>query len=208
MVSGVSVVARSFRPFPLARTCACGEGDVTDPQADQFGDPQPGLDRDQQQRVVATAVPAGGVRRGEQRFDLGGVEVVDGVSLVAFGRDREHPADRVQLLGVFERCELVERVDRRQAVVAGPWAVAAVLFEVGEERADQRCVEVIDAQIARVLAGRGRGECEQQPERVAVGRDRLPAGVELRDQTLSEIRLDVGARRLMRAPPRTARAGR
>ena len=167
---------------------AGGEGDVADLEADEFGDPQPGLDREQQERVVAAAVPAGAVWRGEQRFDLGGVEVVDGVALVALGGDREHPTDRVQLLGVFERHELVERVDRRQAVVAGPWAVVTLLFEVGEERADQRRVEVVDVEIAGVLAGRGCREREQQPERVAVGRDRLRAGVELGDQTFGEIR--------------------
>ena len=47
------------------------EAHVADAQADQLGGPQPGLDRDQQERVVATAVPAAAVRRGEQRPDLG-----------------------------------------------------------------------------------------------------------------------------------------
>ncbi len=55
--------------------------------------------------------------------------------------------------------------------------VAAVLLEVVEERADQRRVEVSEVQLARLLAGLLLGEREQQPERVAVGRDRPRAGV-------------------------------
>ena len=55
--------------------------------------------------------------------------------------------------GMFERREPVEGVDRPEAGVAGPGAVAAVLFEVGEERADQRRVKIVDVQLERLLAG-------------------------------------------------------
>ena len=39
-------------------------------QADELGDAQPGLDREQQQRVVAPAEPGVAVGRGEKRLDL------------------------------------------------------------------------------------------------------------------------------------------
>jgi len=48
------------------------------------------------------------------------------------------------MLGVSERGVPVEAVDCREAVVACPGALASLLFEVGEERADQRRVEVVD----------------------------------------------------------------
>jgi hypothetical protein len=48
-----------------------------------------------------------------------------------------------------------------------------VLFEVGQERADQRRVEIVDVQLTRLLAGLLICEGQQQPERVAVGGDRL-----------------------------------
>jgi hypothetical protein len=60
-------------------------------------------------------------------------------------------------------------------------AVAAIVFEMGEERANQRRVEVVDVELKRLLAGLPVGEAEQQPERVAVGGDRLRAGVALGD---------------------------
>ena len=51
---------------------AGAEVDVADVQAGQFGDAQPGLDRQRQQRVVAAAVPGSAVRRGKQGVDLAG----------------------------------------------------------------------------------------------------------------------------------------
>jgi len=94
---------------------------------------------------------------------------------VALGRDRHHPRDRVRVLGMSERSEAVERVDRPEPRVAGPGTVAPIFFEVVEERADQRRVEIVDVQLERLLAGLSLGEGEQQPESVAVGGDRLRA---------------------------------
>jgi hypothetical protein len=95
-----------------------------------------GLHREQHQRVVAAAEPGAAIRGGEQRLDLLEGEVADAGLLVAFERDRHHPAGRGEVLGVAQGRVAVERVDRRQSCVAGPGAVASVLFEVGEERAD------------------------------------------------------------------------
>ena len=163
-VSSVSGVARFLRPLPGDPDVgADAEVDVADAQADQFGDADPGLDHQHQQRVVAAAEPGAAVGRGEQRGDLGEVEVADGVALVAFGRDRHDPRDRVRVFGMFERGEPVERVDRPEPGVAGAGAVAAVLFEVGEERADQRRVEIVDVQLERLLAGLVVREAQQQP---------------------------------------------
>jgi hypothetical protein len=114
---------------------------------------------------------------------------------VAFGRDRHDPRDRVRVLGVLKCGETVERVDRAEAGVAGAGTVAAVAFEVGKERADQRCVEVVDVQLERLLAGLGVHETQQQRERVTVGRDRLRAAVALGDQPVCEERLQCGCER-------------
>jgi hypothetical protein len=89
----------------------------------------------------------------------------------------------------------VEGVDRSEPGVAGSGTVAPVVFEMGQERADQRRVEIIDVQLERLLAGLLAGEAQQQPERVAVGADRFRAGVALGDQTLSEERLEGGCER-------------
>ena len=63
------------------------------------------------------------------------------------------------------------------------------MFQVGEERADQRRVQIVDVQLERLFAGLLVGEAQQQPERVAVGGDGVRAGVTLGDQTLGEERL-------------------
>ena len=140
-----------------------------------FGDPHAGLDRCQQQRVVAPSEPGGPVRGSEQRFDLVEVEVVDAVLLMAFERDRDHASDRLKVLGVPQCHVPVERVDRRQPGVPGPGAVAPVLLEVGEERTDQRRVEIVDVQLTRLLANPLMSEGQEQPKRVSVGGDGLRA---------------------------------
>jgi hypothetical protein len=93
----------------------------------------------------------------------------------------------VRVLGVFQRGEAVERVDGAEPRVTGPGAVAPVLFEMGEERADQRRVEIVEVQLIWLLAGLLVREAQQQPERIAVGGDRLRAGVALRDQAVGVI---------------------
>ena len=76
--------------------------DVAAAQPGQLGDPQPGLDRDQQQRVVATAYPPAGVRGGEQRVDLLTVEEAHDRPVVALGWDGQHPSDQRGVLGVLQ----------------------------------------------------------------------------------------------------------
>ena len=77
---------------------------------------------------------------------------LEGIAIIA--------SDRRQTLGVSERRVAVERVDRREPVVAGSDAVAARLLEVVEERADQRRVELVDVEFVGLLAGLVGGEGE------------------------------------------------
>ena len=137
---------------------AGAEVHVADAQAGELGDTHAGLDHEHQQGVVAPPQPGAAVGRGEQRFDLVEVEVGDDAALIAFGRDCHHPGDGVGVLGVLERREPVEGVDRPEPGVAGPRAVAPCLLEMVEERADQRRVEIIDVELERLLAGLVVGE--------------------------------------------------
>ena len=129
------------------------------------------------------ADPAGAVRRGEQGVDFFWGEVGDDRAVEPLGRDSEHAADQRGVLGVLQRGEAEHRVDRCQSGVAGAGAVAALLFEVVEERADQRRVEILELELARLLAGALLSEAEQQPEGVAVCGDRVRADALLVDQT-------------------------
>ena len=96
--------------------------------------------------MVASAGPGAAVGRGEQRVDLGFGEVGDQRPVEALGRDRQDARDRGGVLGVAQRGVAEQRVDRGQAGVAGADAVAALVLEVVEERADQRRVEVVEVE--------------------------------------------------------------
>ena len=168
---------------------AGAERDVVAGERDEFGDPQAGLDREREHRVVAAAGPGGLVAGGEQRVDLGVGEVGQQVLGGPFVRDREHALDRVGVLGVVQREIGEQRVDRREPVVAGLDLVAAVVLEVVEERGDQRRVELRDVEFAGRGAGPVGGKPQQQLEGVAVGGDRVRARLALGEQPIGEERL-------------------
>ncbi len=82
-----------------------------------------------------------------------------------------------------------QRADRGQAGVAGADAVVALVLEMVEERANQRRVEIVEVELAGLLAGLLLSESEKQTQRVAVGRDRVRARVALPGQPVGEERL-------------------
>jgi hypothetical protein len=77
-------------------------------------------------------------------------------------------------------------VDRREAGVAGCGAVAPVVVQMIQERANRRRVQVIDREAERRLVGLMRGEQQQQPDRVPVGGDGSGAGLQLPGQPFGE----------------------
>jgi hypothetical protein len=64
------------------------------------------------------------------------------------------------VFGVAQRGEPEQGVDRGQAGVAGPRGVAPVVFEVVQERGDQRGVQVGDVEPGDLVSGLCRGEDE------------------------------------------------
>ena len=94
-----------------------------------------------------------------------------------------------------------QRVNGRQPGVAGPDAVAAVGFQMVEERADQWCVQIGDVHSGGRLAGPLFGEDQQQLDRVPVGGDGVGAGLSLPGQPVGEERLQGGGQRAHDRPP-------
>jgi hypothetical protein len=98
---------------------------------------------------------------------------------VLLGGDREDLGDRPGVLGMAQGGEPEERPDRCKAGVPGSRRVAAVLFQVGEEAADQPGVDGGD------IEGSGCGACflqcvaQEQPPGVTVGADGARAGLPL-----------------------------
>ena len=71
MTCGVSGVQRSLRPLPRHLTWwAAPEVHVGAGEAGELGDPQPGLEGESEQGVIAAAHPTGPVRGGQQRPGL------------------------------------------------------------------------------------------------------------------------------------------
>jgi hypothetical protein len=62
----------------------------------------------------------------------------------------------------------------------------SVGFEILEERADEHRVEIRQLELGGRLAALPMHEAEQQPERVAVGGDRVRTGLALVQQSLCE----------------------
>jgi hypothetical protein len=168
---------RGYPLFPaLSRAGDVGPGaeeDVSPGEGGELGDPQAGLDGEREQRAVAPSGPGGGVRGGEQRGGFGLGEVGDELAVEPLGRDGRDPLDDGRVVEVTQGREAEQGMDRGQAGVAGTDAVAALVFEMVQERADQRGVEVGDLQAGGLFPGLAGGEVQEQPER---GRRRRCAG--------------------------------
>ena len=195
-VSLVSGVMRCLRPLPVAADVRAGaEVDVAAGQGRSARRPAARSGRRAgSDRVVAAAEPGAAVRGGEQRVDLGLGEVADERAVVALGRDRQHPLDRARVLGVAQRGVAVEASGSRRAGRCGSAALLprSVRGGPGTRRSAARRGRRGRARWADLPVAL-RGEAEQQPERVAVGGDRVRAGVALADQPSVKNACSVGA---------------
>jgi hypothetical protein len=116
---------------------ARAKDDIVAPQADEFGYPQPRLDRYQQQGSVLAADPGHPVRCRQQRVDLLRREVFDQPPFVPLAGDGQ---DAAALLGIgrFLKRDVVEEgMDGCQPRVPAPGAVPAPRLEVIEKIADE-----------------------------------------------------------------------
>ena len=139
--------------------------------------------------MITPPDPGAAVRCGEQGVHLGLGEVGDHSPVGALGRDGEHALDHRGVFGMPVGGEAEQRSDGGEPGVAGADAGCACGLEVGEERPDQRRVEIVKAELVWRLAGALVGEAQQQTDRVAVGSHGVRAGVALADQPFGEERL-------------------
>jgi len=111
----------------------------------------------------------------EERGDFRGFQVGHIGALMAFRRDRQHSADGGGVFGVAVGRIGEDRVDRCESGVAGADAVTAIVFQVGQERADQVAGQVGEVQCLRWFTGRVGAEPQEQAPGVAVGGDGVRA---------------------------------
>ena len=96
------------------------------------------------------------------------------------------------MFGVAIGGEAAKRVDRGQPGVAGADATAAVAFEVIEESAHQRGIEIPELELRRFLSGLSFRIREKQPEGVSIGVDRVGTDVALGAEASGEESLQTG----------------
>ena len=182
-----------FAALALAPDAGAGsQGEIAAVESGELGDPQPGLDREQQQRPVASPFPACKVRGGDQRVGLLGGKKRHDRLVVPLGGDRQHLLDQRGVLGVAQRRVGEQRPDRGQPQVAGPGAVATLGLEMVQERADRFGGQVLPVQRRRRFAGSRLHEHDEHPQRVPVGGDGARAGVALVGQPVGEEALQGG----------------
>jgi hypothetical protein len=162
------------------------EGDVFTPQGDELRYAQARLDRDKEQSAIAATDPGGGVRSGEEGGDLVIIEEFHESALEAFARDGEDLLAVKRPGGLREGHVSEECVDGSQAGVAAAGAVTAILLEVVEELSEESGVEVGEKKAGWGTVKSPLREVQEEAECIAVGPNRMGAGLALFKQALGE----------------------
>src|SRR3990170_3984452 len=179
--------ASLFSPFPLtAYVGSCPQDHVFASQSDQFGYPQPRLNRDKQQGLVPASDPGRCVGRGNKGLNLLARQVFDRPALVAFARDGQDLTTPVDLSRLVEGDVPEEGMDGGQSHVAGPRAVPACFLDVLEKLHDERGAQILKRQVRRVFPEPCSGKPQEKPEGVPVSGDRVGTGLSLSLETVRE----------------------
>jgi len=147
------------------------QADVADGEVGEFLDSRCGVVEGGEQGRVAAAVPGGPVGLGEQAAGLLDGEVVDGWLGLFLGGDGEDVLAAGQLGGVLGLQPPGERVDRREALVAGRSAVVPVDLQPVQEPGGG--VDAVQSELFGWDGSVVAEEDDQEFERVAVGGDRV-----------------------------------
>jgi hypothetical protein len=122
------------------------ESHVLPPEGNQLGDAQPGLETDEEERVVAPSDPSGEVWGAEDGIDLTVLKELHDPTLEALARNREDTLAEERVGWICEGDEAEEGMKRREAGIATAGGVTAFALEVFEELAEEGGVEVGEAE--------------------------------------------------------------
>jgi hypothetical protein len=147
------------------------QNNVLASQACQLGDPKASLYGEQQQGSVAAAYPSGKVGCPQKGVDLFPIQKFDGPPFVAFGRHREDSLTMQRMGGFLESHVLKERMNRRQADIAGASAVLSTVLEMIEKITNEGHVQVLDREIRGRFTEPVFCKMEKQSEGIAIPRD-------------------------------------
>ena len=163
---------------------------IADQQRRGFGDASAGVVKEQQERMIAPALPGAAVGSGEDGIHLGLVHIGEFVpreSLEGNGSYLAAPSDMFRAAFGDESCH---RVNCSETLVAGADGASSALFEMIEEAAQHLARQVEDIEPIHRLVLLGGGIGHQQRECVAIAALRVPAQVAFLDQMIEEEALD------------------
>jgi len=161
-------------------------------QPNQLGNPQTGLDRDQDQGSIATPYPGGSMGNREQGIHLLAVEKLDRSPYVTLIGHRQDPLAMQGMRGLFQSHVAEERVDGCQAHVPCASAVFASAFQLIEEETHEGSIEVFDAELGGTFVEPFVGELQKQAKAIAISRYGMGARLTLAKQTIGKKGLKKG----------------
>ena len=112
----------------------------------QLRDAETGLDGHQQEGVVTPADPLGTIGCRDQGLGFRFSEEGDDRSVTALARYGQHALDDLGMLGMTERGEAEEGMQRSQTGVASPHAITAIVLQMFKKGSDDRRTEIFDTQ--------------------------------------------------------------
>jgi hypothetical protein len=136
--------------LPLApHMCTCPEHKILTTEANQLGDPQSCLDCQEQERSIATTVPSGEIRSGQECVDLGASQELDRSTIVALAGHGQNPLDESTVRWLRECREPEERANGGKPCVATTRAAATCLLQMIEKAPHKRRVDVLEGEHRR-----------------------------------------------------------
>src|SRR5439155_8056523 len=119
---------------------------------------------------VSPSNPSGGIRCNQTSLHLHLGEKLDGCPHVALGRNRKYPLAIERVGWLAEGHVAEEGMKGCQSRVPGANGIAALVFEVVEERSQKSLVEFLHTEIRGVPAELLRCEAQEQAEGISVAR--------------------------------------
>jgi hypothetical protein len=166
------------------------EVEVADPQRRCFGHASAGVVKEQQERMIAPALPGATVGSGEDGIHLGLVHIGEFVSSKPLERNGPYLAAPCDMFRAAFGDEARHRMNGGEPLVACANRTSSVLFEMIEEAAQKLVRQIEDIETIHRLVLLGGGIGHQQRECVAITALRVPAQVAFLDQMIEKEALD------------------
>jgi len=172
--------------------------DIAAPEVGKFRCAQPRLQGHDEDDMVATPDPCGSIRRGQQRIHFRAIQKLHRPLYVTLARHRQDSLAMKHVRGLAHGHEPEEGSDRSKTGIAAAGGVAAQGFDMDQEVANERGVDVFDLQFRRHPSGSFTDEAQQQAEGVSITGNRVRARLHLSAKPIREELLEESRKRCCR----------